>query len=279
VKFLMQVGDQLDLNVSYDGGAVDGVAYNAPDGYDNKVSVTSAGIVTALGLGEGVVNVLSGGAIVGSIVFEVLTEAAYVAQQGIRDGSKALIVDADAVAAGIVKISPTLTEFYEVGPAGYVFFAGGFGPGFTRGAGVSGSTSIDGRYDFLWDGLLDTYWYASSANGAFGYFATAATTIKEVRIWANHQNLTARPTQIVLYGSNVEPTSYAGGTGTPPFAFGNDSGWTQIAAENLTWGGSVSEQKIIDVSANATQYKHYKVKAVCGEAFVALGGVEFWGLS
>jgi len=98
VKFLMKVGDQLDLNVSYDGGAVDGVTYNAPDGYDNKVSVTSAGIVTALGLGEGVVNVLSGAAIVGTIVFEVLTEAAYVAQQGIRDGSKVLSVDADTVA-------------------------------------------------------------------------------------------------------------------------------------------------------------------------------------
>lgn len=99
MKYLMKIGDQLDLNVSYDGGAVDGVAYNAPDGYDNKVSVTSAGIVTALGLGEGVVNVLSGGAIVGTIVFEVLTEAAYAAQQGIRDGSKALVIDADAVAA------------------------------------------------------------------------------------------------------------------------------------------------------------------------------------
>lgn len=97
MKYLMKVGDQLDLQVSYDGGAVDGVTYNAPDGYDNKVSVTSAGIVTALGLGEGVVNVLSGGAIVGTIVFDVLTEAAYVAQQGIRDGSKALAVDADVV--------------------------------------------------------------------------------------------------------------------------------------------------------------------------------------
>lgn len=120
MKYLMKVGDQLDLQVSYDGGAVDGVTYNAPDGYDNKVSVTAAGIVTALGLGEGVVNVLSGGAIVGTIVFDVLTEAAYVAQQGIRDGSKALVVDADAVAP-----APTFVKITSLTPQGAPAFGSG----------------------------------------------------------------------------------------------------------------------------------------------------------
>lgn len=96
MKYLMKVGDQLDLNVSYDGGAVDGVTYQAV----GDVSVTSAGIVTALALGEGVVNVLNGSDVLGSIVFEVLTAGEYAAKQSIRDGSKELSVDADSVPQG-----------------------------------------------------------------------------------------------------------------------------------------------------------------------------------
>lgn len=277
MKFLMKVGDQLDLNVSYDGGAVDNVAYNAPDGYDNKVSVTSSGIVTALGLGEGVVNVLSGAAIVGTIVFEVLTEAAYAAQQGIRDGSKALVVDADAVVVTpqVVKISPTLDQFYTFGPEGYVFFAG-VGPQGQRGTGVGTDGSVAAnRYDYLWDGQATSYWFASSGDGTVGYYATVSTTLKQVKIKSTHANLTSRPSQIIVYGSNVEPTNYAG-AGYPAYAMNNDTGWTLIGQANVTWGNVVSEDREFTLS-NATQFKHYKVKLICNEPYVALAELSLWG--
>jgi hypothetical protein len=97
MKFLMKVGDELDLNVSYDGGAVDGVGYEVPAVCADVISVDAAGIVEALALGEGVVNVTSAGAVIGSIVFSVLSQAAYDAQQAIRDGEKELVVGADEV--------------------------------------------------------------------------------------------------------------------------------------------------------------------------------------
>jgi hypothetical protein len=100
MKYLMLVGDQLDLAVSYDGGAVDAVQYLAPDGFANKVSVNASGVVTALGLGEGLVHVFSDGVKVGNISFEVVSPAAYAAQQGIRNGSKAFAVGAAAVPQG-----------------------------------------------------------------------------------------------------------------------------------------------------------------------------------
>ena len=100
MKYLMVVGDQLDLAVSYDGGAVDAVTYIAPDAFANKVGVNASGVVTALGLGDGLVYVFSGGVQVGTIAFEVLAAGAYAARQGIRNGSKTFVVGATAVPQG-----------------------------------------------------------------------------------------------------------------------------------------------------------------------------------
>lgn len=107
MKYLMKVGDQLDLQVSYDGGAIDGVTYQAI----GDVSVTSAGIVTALALGEGVINVLSGGDVVGSIVFEILTASEHAKRQAVRDGDKDLVIDAAAVA-----VAPAFTLVSTLSP-------------------------------------------------------------------------------------------------------------------------------------------------------------------
>lgn len=185
MKYLMKVGDQLDLNVSYDGGAVDGVTYNAPDGFDNKVSVTSAGIVTALGLGEGVVNVLSGAAIVGTIVFEVLTEAAYAAQQGIRDGSKALVVDADAVAP-----VPAFTRITSLQPWG----AASFGQQFAAIRAFDGDASTYYASDYTFGNVVLAH---------LGAYFTEPKMVKKIVVkWA------MAPAEIdVLMGNGETPTS------------------------------------------------------------------------
>jgi hypothetical protein len=110
MKFLMKVGDELDLNVSYDGGAVDGVGYEVPAVCADIISVNAAGIVEALALGDGIVNVTSAGAVIGSIVFSVLSQADYDAKQAIRGGEKALIVGAQEVVpvpSGPILMHPT----------------------------------------------------------------------------------------------------------------------------------------------------------------------------
>lgn len=286
MKYLMKVGDQLDLQVSYDGGAVDGVTYNAPDGFDNKVSVTSAGVVTALGLGEGVVNVLSGGVIVGSIVFEVLSEAAHTAQQGIRDGSKMLSVGADIVqvVTTLVKISPTVSQWNQVGPPGYILFGGG---GRLSGYGAVGTGGAESdRIDYLWDGNPNTYWFATSNyydGNVAGYLSDFSTTVKEVRIKANPVNLTSRPTQITVYGSNLTPYGYsdASGLGSPDFRVYDNTGWTLIGSGNVQWGNTVGEDRVVTLQ-NSTAYKHYKIKIGVDQTVernVALAGMELWGLS
>jgi hypothetical protein len=114
MKFLMKVGDELDLNVSYDGGAVDGVGYEVPATCADIISVNAAGIVEALALGEGVVNVTSAGAVIGSIVFSVLSQAAYDAQQAIRGGDKELVVEAEEVPQ-----APVFTLVTDGSPIGY----------------------------------------------------------------------------------------------------------------------------------------------------------------
>jgi hypothetical protein len=284
MKFLMQVGTQLDLDVAYNGGAADaGLIYTVPEDNGFITVNISTGVVDAVAEGESVVWVYSGtpSVLVATVVIEVASAATYAERLAIRDGDNEVVVSAASVLTPVanIKISPTLAQYYEAGPSGYIYFAGNFGPGFVRGAGVDASgNNLSGRYDFLWDGDLNSYWYAQSANGAAGYYSENSTTIKEVKIWSNHQNLTARPTHVIVYGSNVTPTD-SSGYGNPSFRFDDATGWEQIASSDIIWGGTVSELRTIDLSANMTQYKHYKAKLVCNEAYVALGGIEFWGIA
>jgi hypothetical protein len=285
MKLKLELGSELDINAAFDGGAVDtSVTYSVPADQQDTISVTSAGVVEALAVGTAIVQVKdTSGNLLRSIVVQVLSAADFAVQADLNSGAKELAVEFVEVTqppAANVKISPTLSQYYEVGPSGYTYFAANFGPGFIRGAGVdSAGVSTNDRYDYLWDGNLNTYWYAQSSVGAVGYYAESATTIKEVKVWSNHQNLTARPTQIIVYGSNTSPVDLAGGYGNPSFRFDSDTGWTQIASSDITWGGTVSELRTIDLSGNTTSYKHYKLKLICAEAYVALGGIEFWGLA
>lgn len=104
MKFLLEVGHQLDLNVNWDGGGVDNVTYQVSAGSEDVISVTSAGIVEGLMAGVGVVEFFNSNVVVGSAIFEVLTAAEMISRQALRDGTSTLVVDADAVA-----VTPTYT--------------------------------------------------------------------------------------------------------------------------------------------------------------------------
>lgn len=254
MKYLMKVGDQLDLNVSYDGGAVDGVTYNAPDGYDNKVSVTADGIVTALGLGEGVVNVLSGGAIVGTIVFEVLTEAAYVAQQGIRDGSKELVVDADVVPQGpppSVQIS--LNTMTSASQGGYIAFGD-----------VLAHSPAWQAFDADLDSIAQAYAPDANTFQTVGQILPAPKVLTQYTITTRQYS--NQPTTWELQGS-TNTTSGSDGTWVTIQSVTNHV-WSFLppytnVPENVTssttpWGVNV-ETKNFSVT-NTTAYKAYRIR-------------------
>lgn len=99
MKFLLQVGHELDLNVNWDGGGVDNVTYQVSAGSEDIISVTSAGIVEGLAVGTAVVEFVNSNVVVGSAIFEVLTATQMISRQALRDGASTLVVDADEVPA------------------------------------------------------------------------------------------------------------------------------------------------------------------------------------
>lgn len=177
MKFLMKVGDELDLNVSYDGGAVDGVGYEVPVVCADIISVDTAGIVEALALGEGVVNVTSAGAVIGSIVFSVLSQADYDAQQAIRGGDKELVIGVDGVPVAPILINASQDGY---GIADSIQF----GEGTIDGA-FNGSPS-----DGIW---VSTQLQSGNINAWIGRVFPVATRIKRARVMFH-----TGPTQVVF---------------------------------------------------------------------------------
>lgn len=124
MKFLLKVGDQLDLNASWDGGAVDGVEYESLG--SGVVSVAANGVVTANGLGTSVVKIKSSGSVIGSVVFEVLSSADFNAQSSLRDGSKNLVVDFAEVPQGptLLSVVPNFTTTQvQTTPNGVAYYS------------------------------------------------------------------------------------------------------------------------------------------------------------
>jgi hypothetical protein len=113
MKVLLKVGDQLDLNVAYNGAAADsGLTYVAPEN-NGIISVNlSNGVVTALATGESVVRVYSGNPSVqiATVVCEVVSVAQYAEYAAIREGINPVTFAAQAVPQG-----PQLSRFSPMG--------------------------------------------------------------------------------------------------------------------------------------------------------------------
>lgn len=100
MKFLMKVGDQLDLNVAYNGGAADsGLLYTAPENNGVLTVVGATGVVTALAKGDSVVQVFHGtpSVLVATIMIEVATVAEYAEMLAIRQGANPVVIGSAAV--------------------------------------------------------------------------------------------------------------------------------------------------------------------------------------
>ena len=96
----MKVGDLLDLNVAYNGGAADsGLIYTCPEG-NGIVSVALAtGVVTALAEGESVIQVYHGtpSVEVATVIIEVASVETYAERLAIRQGDNAVVIGSAAV--------------------------------------------------------------------------------------------------------------------------------------------------------------------------------------
>lgn len=100
MKFLLKVGEQLDLNVAYNGGAADsGLLYTAPENNGVASVVSATGVVTALAKGDTVINVFHGtpSVLVATIMIEVANVAEYAERLAIRQGDNAVVIGSAAV--------------------------------------------------------------------------------------------------------------------------------------------------------------------------------------
>ena len=101
MKFLMKVGDKLDLNVAYNGGAADsGLIYTTPEDI-NVVSVNiNTGVVEALAVGDTVVRVYNNSTpslLVATLQFEVCLASQYAERLAIRQGDNPVVIGSAAV--------------------------------------------------------------------------------------------------------------------------------------------------------------------------------------
>lgn len=97
MKFIVELGSQLDLNVAWDGGLPDNVTYQVVSN-DDAITVTSNGIVSGANVGVAVVKFInSSGVEVGSAIFEVMTAQKYDEISALRAGTKTLVIEAEEV--------------------------------------------------------------------------------------------------------------------------------------------------------------------------------------
>lgn len=187
MKFLLKVGQQLDLNVSWDGGLPDNVTYQVSSGSDEVVSVTSAGVVEGLAVGVGVIEFVNSGVVVGSAIFEVLTQAAYDTKQALRDGTNTLVIETQEV--------PVAPEF--------TLTSAGTAIAYRTWEGTQPADAFDGNVTTF------TSSYLSGMNvvqALIGKQFVAPKQIKKVRFKAK-----TAPQQIAIeYSSNTALASYTG---------------------------------------------------------------------
>ena len=114
MKFLLKIGDQLDLNVAYNGGAADSnLIYTTPE--DNGVVDVdiNTGVVEALGVGDTVVRVFHNSnpsLLLATLIFEVCLASQYADLVAIREGENSVVVN-----SAVVPNAPAITRFSPLG--------------------------------------------------------------------------------------------------------------------------------------------------------------------
>lgn len=183
MKFLVELGKQLDLNVAWDGGLPDNVTYQVSSN-DNAVTITNDGVVSGINVGIAVVKFInSGGVEVGSAIFEVMTAQQYEKVNALRSGTKTLTVE--AVEVPTTPPAPTLVSASQDGFAIGDSFADG---GDVNGA-FNGLIGTNSSSD-LW---ITNWTFASNTNAWLGRIFPVRTQIKRVRLM-----FCTAPTQVVF---------------------------------------------------------------------------------
>lgn len=187
MKFLVELGKQLDLNVAWDGGLPDNVTYQVSSN-DNAVTITNDGVVSGINVGIAVVKFInSGGVEVGSAIFEVMTAQQYEKVNALRSGTKTLTVEA-------VEVSNVPTFTLVTG--GTAFASSTY-----EGSPANAYDGQDGTLGYppatLW-GSYDTF--ASTINAFIGKNFDSPKMIKKIRV----QWVTA-PTQVdvIVHNGNI----------------------------------------------------------------------------
>lgn len=262
MKFFLSTAKQLDLNFQFGtSGSVDNVVYEVPSFSQDIISISSAGLITPLKAGTAIVNIRQQGtnALIESATVLVLSPEDYALQLGLAAGTTALTANA------VVSQAPTYISFEPV----VTWNGDSYGTTFRTFASNNGPDP----YWVIFDNNPATYILTSNLNG-FGIFSTISKTLKQVKIKAAPQGVSAwpAPSDVSIYGSN-ESYDIQGFSNAE---IAQQSFWTLLKTEsNLSWSGG--EEKTFDITNNQTAYKHYKILASHAAGTVAIAELTLLG--
>jgi hypothetical protein len=242
MKFLMEVGTQLDLNVAYNGGAADaGLTYTVPEDNGFITVNVSTGVVDAVAEGESVVWVYSGtpSVLVATVVIEVASAATYAERLAIRDGDNEVIVTAGVVPQGpppSVQIS--LNTMTSVNQSGYTAFS-------NDNIGIQGLGLYLGFDGQVYPGWVPMFYCPNPGDSQkFGQILPANKTLTRYEI-INNANTMVRKWRIE--GSLNTTTGF-------------DGTWVTLdeKADFNNWNNNIGEVYSFDV-LNSVAYKAYRI--------------------
>lgn len=192
MKKKLQLGSQIDINASFEGGAVDtSVEYSVPTDSQEVVSVTATGIVSGLALGTGTVEIKTpDGKLLRAITFQVLSAENFAMQEDLDTGA--------------VEFTAAVTEVPQAPTFTLVTGGTAFASSTYEGSPANVYDGQDGTLGYppatLW-GSYDTF--ASTVNAFIGKNFDSPKMIKKIRV----QWVTA-PTQVdvIVHSGNVNVT-------------------------------------------------------------------------
>jgi hypothetical protein len=243
MKFLMEVGTQLDLNVAYNGGAADaGLIYTVPEDNGFITVNVSTGVVDAVAEGESVVWVYSGtpSVLVATVVIEVASAATYAERLAIRDGDNEVVVTAGVVPQGpLPSVQISLNTMTSVNQSGYTAFANDL-------YGQGGQTFLAFNGSVIGSDYVSFYVPNIANQQSAGQILPAPKTLTRYEIRTSGNSDVQK---WVIEGSNNTTTGF-------------DGTWQTIEQKEFTgWSAVMNVNTVFDVT-NSTAYKAYRLTAL-----------------
>jgi hypothetical protein len=242
MKKLLQVGEQLDINAAYDGGAVDSsVQYSVPVSMQDVITVSSAGVVSAVSEGTAVVEIKdTSGNLLRSVVFEVLSAADFAVQSDLDMGITDLSVETAEVPQGpLPSTQISLNTMTAASQVGYAAFANDI-------YGQGGQTFLAFNGSVVGSDHVSFYVPNIGNQQSAGQILPAPKTLTRYEIRTSGNSDVQK---WVIEGSNNTTTGF-------------DGTWQTIEQKEFTgWSAVMNVNTVFDVT-NSTAYKAYRLTAL-----------------